>query len=228
MIQMLFLQISEWLIARDAEGGGLGGGGSDNNGASSDGAAGGFADAGNASASFDGSVSATAGNVGNSGLDTFGSFGSSGGSTVDLGQSGASPSASAAMQFSGTDAAVLGGLAITGVAAIATTSAGWGLAITLGAALPMSDAVSTAASHAAHDLGVLGADPALANAPAIGMFATEAQAIDAMNVDGGFGTVTALNGADYWDTSVNGNVAITDHIGGHSAYWDNALGLPTS
>lgn len=75
---MLFHSI-EWPVARDAEGGGLGGGGNDNNGASSDGAAGGFADAGNASASFDGSVSAidgsgagvgnNSGNVGGGGLD---------------------------------------------------------------------------------------------------------------------------------------------------------------
>jgi hypothetical protein len=225
---MLFLQTTEWLIARDAEGGGLGGGGGTENGAGSDGAAGGFADAGNASASFDGSVSATAGGVGNSGLDSFGSFGGAGGSTVDLGQSGASPSASSAMQFSATDAATLGGLALGGVAAIATTSAGWGLAITAGAALMDAGPVADAVSHAAHDAGVLGADPALANAPSIGMFGTEAQAIDAMNLDGGFDLVSALNGTDsIWDVSVGGNIAAADHVGGHSLYWDNALGLPT-
>ena len=228
---MLFHQTSEWLIARDAEGGGLGGGGGDENGAGSDGAAGGFADAGNASASFDGSVSATAGgSVGSSGLDSFGSFGgSAGGATVDLGQSGASPSASTAMQFGASDAATIGALGAIGFASIATTGLGYGIAVTVATGVLARGDLETAVSHAAHDIGVLGADPALANAPSIGMFGTEAQAIDAMNLDGGFGTVTALTGTDsVWDVSGGGNIAITDHIGGHSAYWDNALGLPTS
>lgn len=75
---MLFLQTTEWLIARDAEGGG--GGGNDNNGASSDGAAGGFADAGAASDSFDGSVAAVDGSNAGAG------FGNSGGGGLELGK----------------------------------------------------------------------------------------------------------------------------------------------
>lgn len=100
------------------------------------------------------------------------------------------------------------------VAAIATTSVGRGIAITAGAALMDAGPVATATSHAAHDIGILGADPALADAPSISMFGTEAAAIDAVNHDGGFGTITALNGTDtVWDFSVNGNIAVTDHVG---------------
>jgi hypothetical protein len=230
---MLFHTI-EWPVARDAEGGGLGGGGGTENGTGSDGAAGGFADAGNASASFDGSVSATSGgggignnsgNVGGGGLDANANGGPG---VVDLGQSGASPSASSAMQFSASDAATVAGVAAIGIATIATNPNGYGIAITAGTVLATAGPLADAASHAAHDIGILGADPALADAVSIGMFGTEAQAIDAMNHDGGFGTVTALNGTDsIWDLSVGGNVTISDHIGGHSAYWDNVLGLPT-
>jgi hypothetical protein len=130
--------------------------------------------------------------------------------------------------FSASDAATLGGLALGGAATIATTGLGYGLAITAVAALMDAGPVSTAVSHAAHDIGILGADPALADAPSIGMFGIESAAIDAMNHDGGFGDVVQLNGTgSIWDLSVSGNIAITDHIGGHSAYWDNVLGLPT-
>jgi hypothetical protein len=239
MTQNPFARFLSMPMLFDAEGGGFGGGGgNDNNGASSDGAAGGFADAGNASASFDGSVSANAGDYAGGPAAAAGDLGNVGGGldananggpgVIGLGQSGASPSAGTAMQFSATDAAVLGGLALTGYGAIATTGLGYGLAITAGAGLLGIDPVSTAVSHAAHDLGVLGAGPAVVDVAPIGLFGTEAQSIDAMNHDGGFGAVTALNGTDsIWDVSVNGNIAITDHIGGHSAYWDNILGLPT-
>jgi hypothetical protein len=227
----------------DAEGGGLGAG-SDQNGAGSDGAAGGFADAGNASASFDSSISANAGdytggptaaadpaggfgsNPGG-GLDTSGSFGSTGGATIDLG-GGASPSAGTAMQFSASDAATLGALAVGGYVAIATTGAGYGIAATVVAGVLARGDLEIAVSHAAHDIGILGADPALADAPSIGMFGTESQAIDAVNHDGGFGSIVQVNDTgSIWDVSIGGNITITDHVGGHSAYWDNVLGLPT-
>jgi len=232
---MLFHQTTEWLVTRDAEGGGLGGGGGgDENSAGSDGAAGGFADAGNASASFDGSVSAASGsggignnsgNVGGGGLDANANGGPG---VVDLGQSGASPSASSAMQFSASDAATVAGVAAIGIATIVTNPNAYGIAITAGTVLATAGPLADAASHAAHDISILGADPALANSVSIGMFGTESAAIDAMNADGGFGTIADLNGSGaIWDLSVGGNVSISDHIGGHSAYWDNVLGLPT-
>ena len=150
-----------------------------------------------------------------------------GGATVDLGQSGASPSASSAMQFSASDAATVAGVAAIGIATIATNPNAYGIAITAGTVLATAGPLADAASHAAHDIGILGADPALADAVSIGMFGTEAQAIDAMNHDGGFGAIADLGSDAIWDLSVGGNVTITDHIGGHSAYWDNVLGLPT-
>jgi hypothetical protein len=131
--------------------------------------------------SFDGSVEANAGNNGfgndgnahgagdSSGGGLSSSFGS--GTTVDLGAVGTgSP---AAMQFTGSDAATLGGLAAVGVAAFGTSGLAYGLLITGGTAAMAADPVSTALAHAAHDMSLGLGQAATAN-PTISMYETAA------------------------------------------------------
>jgi hypothetical protein len=84
---------------------------------------------------------------------------------------------------------------------------------------PVADAVG----HAAHDLGVLGAGPAVngATPTGISVFTADAQsAIDAVNADGGFGGIFPMNGTTF-DVSANGNIMATDSAGGGSLYWTN-------
>ena len=162
---MHFLHTLELPALRDAEGGGLGGGGNDNNGASSDGAAGGFADAGAASASFDGSVSAVdgSGNASNSvGTD----YGAAGGG-IDYGSGYGVTGADV-----GQAAAVGVGVGLGPIGAAVGIVASSGITQATGAT-PFSSAVNFV-----HDMSLsLGVNLAANPSQLAGLFATTAEAI---------------------------------------------------
>jgi hypothetical protein len=174
---MHFLQTNEWPITRDAEGGGLGGGGGPDNGQGSDGAAGGFADAGAASASYDGSVSANAADYGNAG-------------TFDFGPGGfATTGADVATATAGVALGVLGGTGVTGVL-------GAGLSVGAGVIGSYGSSPTTAAIDLTHDMS-LGLGIAVTSNPSISMFsssATDASAAGDPSAGGG----GSFDWAQYW------------------------------